>query len=254
MDLIPFGFWAIFITVFGACVGSFLNVVIFRFQTGESIAFGRSHCRECKHTLAWYDLIPIFSYLFLRGRCRYCHERISARYLIVELLTGVLFLLLLIRYGITWALVKYLLLAVILLAVTFIDLGTLLIPDRLIIIGLIGGIVFFFLDSDVNIISGLIGAGVGFGFLLLVAIVSRGGMGGGDIKLAGLTGLFLGWPLGPLGLFFGVCSGGIISIILLLFKIKGRKEMIPFGPFIVLGTLLALFCGNQLISWYRGLF
>lgn len=136
------------------------------------------------------------------------------------------------------------------MAVSFIDLEHYIIPNSLIITGLAGGLILNIAAKDVGVVSALIGILVTSGFLLLVALISKGGMGGGDIKLTVVTGLFLGWPLAPLGLFLGVCLGAILAIFLMLFGLKGRKDPLPFGPFIALGTLIAILYGNEILNWY----
>ncbi len=240
--------------LFGLIIGSFLNVVIYRMPRGESVVAGRSRCPACGRALAWYDLVPVLSYLALRGRCRYCRTPISPRYLLVELMTGAVFAALFYRFGPTPALAKYLFLGAVLIAATFIDLEHYLIPDRLVLAGLAGAVILGFAARDVGIWSALAGCAAGAGFLLLVVVISKGGMGGGDVKLAAVTGLFLGWPFGPLGIFLGACVGGLVAFFLLLFRIKGRKDPLPFGPFIALGSFLALLWGKEVISWYLGHF
>ncbi|MDD3315329.1 MAG: prepilin peptidase [Syntrophaceticus sp.] len=249
MDVFHF-FCLFFVFILGLCIGSFLNVVIYRLPRGESITLERSHCASCGKQLRWYELIPLFSYLFLRGRCRTCHEPISIRYPIVELLTAITFALVFLRFGLTLELLKYLFLSALLVAISFIDLEYFIIPNSLIIIGLVGGVILNIVAQDVGLVSALIGILVTSGFLLLVALISKGGMGGGDIKLAAVTGLFLGWPLAPLGLFLGACVGGIVAIILLLSGLRGRKDPLPFGPFIALGTVIAFLYGFEMLNWY----
>ncbi|MGD0152179.1 MAG: prepilin peptidase [Thermacetogeniaceae bacterium] len=240
------------VTVFGLCIGSFLNVVIYRLPRGESIVVRRSHCPDCHREIAWYDLIPLVSYLLLRGRCRSCRAPISWRYPLVEFLTAALFLILYLHFGLVTALLKYLFLAALLVAVSFIDLEHFLIPDCLVLTGVIFGIAAGFIVRDTSFWSALLGAVSCSGFLFLVALISRGGMGMGDVKLALVTGLFLGWPQGLVGLFAGACAGGLLAIILLLTGIKGRKDSIPFGPFIALGTMVALLWGGQILKLLFG--
>ena len=199
------------------------NVVIYRLPRGESITLDRSHCPVCGERLAWYDLIPIISYIMLLGRCRACRAPISPRYLIVELLTGVITAALFFCFGATAVFVKYLFLCTLLTGVFFIDLEHYIIPNSLVIIGLAGGILLNTAAGDVGFVSALIGMLVTSGFLLIIALVSRGGMGGGDVKLAAVTGLFMGWPLAPLGLFFGIIIAGVIAVFLLILKIRGRR-------------------------------
>lgn len=240
----------VFSALLGLAVGSFLNVVIYRVPRREGVVSGRSRCPACGHALAWYDLVPVASYLLLRGRCRYCGARVSPRYPAVEVCTAAIFVLVFWRFGLSPALAKYLFLGGLLVAASFIDLEHYIIPDGLIVAGLAGGAVLGLAARDVGLWSALAGLAVGGGALLLVALISRGGMGGGDVKLAAVTGLFLGWPLGPLGLFLGVCLGGFVAAFLLLFKIRGRKEPVPFGPFIALGSLLAMAWGREILAWY----
>lgn len=247
-------FFTVLAAVFGLFAGSFLNVLIYRLPRGEQVTGGRSRCPACAHALAWFDLAPVLSFIFLQGRCRHCLARISLRYPLVELLTGAVFAALLLRFGLTPALAKYLFLGAVLIAASLIDLEHYLIPDRLVLAGLFGGVVLGVLARDVGLLSALLGAAVGGGVLLLIAVLSGGGMGGGDIKLAAVTGLFLGWPLGPLGLFAGACLGGLLGVFLLVFKLKGRKDPLPFGPFIALGTLLSLLGGKEFLAWYAGRF
>jgi leader peptidase (prepilin peptidase)/N-methyltransferase len=241
--LVPIG-------LLGLVCGSYLNVVISRLPRGEGTLSGRSRCPECRHVLGWRDLVPVASYLLLRGRCRYCGARISLQYPAVEICTATVFILLFWRFGLSPVLAKYLFLGGLLVAASFIDLEHYIIPDGLIVAGLAGGAVLGLAAHDVGFWSALAGLAVGGGALLLVALASRGGMGGGDVKLAAVTGLFLGWPLGPLGLFFGVCLGGVVAAVLLALGIRGRKDPVPFGPFIAVGALLALLAGRECLEWY----
>jgi len=246
-------FGAIVVSVLGFCIGSFLNVVIYRLPRGESIVTGRSHCPNCARVIAWYDLVPLLSYLVLGGRCRSCRVAISGRYPLVESLTGVLFLILYLHFGLRIVLVKSLFLTSLLVAVSFIDIDHFFIPNRLVLAGVVCGVVFSLFVPDVSLWSALLGAASTAGFLLLVALLSRGGMGMGDIKLGLVTGLFLGWPLGLTGLLIGVCLGGFLGIVLLASKIKSRKDLIPFGPFIALGTLIAMLWGAQILHLVLGM-
>ena len=183
-------FFAAVVALLGLCFGSFLNVVIYRMPRGESIVTGRSHCTLCGHVIAWYDLIPLVSYLMLGGKCRHCKAAISRRYPLVECLTAGLFLALYLHFGWHPILLKYLFLAALLVAVSFIDLEHFIIPNRLVLAGVIFGIGFGFFIHDISLWSALLGAVSTAGFLLLVALISRGGMGLGDVKLAVVTGLF----------------------------------------------------------------
>ncbi|MEW8958226.1 MAG: prepilin peptidase [Moorella sp. (in: firmicutes)] len=239
-----------FFFLLGLFIGSFLNVVIYRLPRGETVVWGRSYCPACGRVLAWYDLIPVLSYLLLRGRCRYCRLPISSRYLLVELVTGVVFTTLFYIFGLSWILVKYLFLSAVLVAASFIDLEHYLIPDRLVVTGACGGILLSLLARDVGFWSSLWGAVAAAGFLLLVAVISKGGMGGGDVKLAGMVGLFLGWPLASLALFLSLVTGGLAGVCLLVSGRKKRQDPLPFAPFITTGGLLALFFGEKMLHWY----
>jgi leader peptidase (prepilin peptidase)/N-methyltransferase len=245
-------FGAIVVSVLGFCIGSFLNVVIYRLPRGESIVTGRSHCTLCGKMIAWYDLFPLVSYLLLGGRCRNCRASISWRYPLVESLTAILFLVLYLHFGLTLVLIKYLFLAALLVAVSFIDLEHFIIPNSLVLAGVVCGIAGFLIVRDLSIQSALLGAVACSGFLLLVSLASRGGMGLGDVKLAAVTGLFLGWPLGPVGLLIGICTGGLLGIVLLVTGINGRKDPVPFGPFIALGAMIALFWGRAIFYLLMG--
>jgi leader peptidase (prepilin peptidase)/N-methyltransferase len=242
-----FIFGAIVVTVLGLCIGSFINVIIYRLPRGESIVTGRSHCTHCGNMIAWYDLFPLASYLLLGGRCRRCKASISWRYPLVESLTAALFLILYFRFGLAPVLLKYLFLSALLVAVSFIDLERFLIPNSLVLAGVVFGVAAVLLIRDTSLLSALLGAVSSSGFLLLVCLVSRGGMGLGDVKLALVTGLFLGWPRGLEGVLIGACAGGLLGIVLLMTGIKGRKDPIPFGPFIALGAMIALVWGGQIL-------
>jgi leader peptidase (prepilin peptidase)/N-methyltransferase len=245
-------FGAAVVALLGLCVGSFLNVVIYRLPRGESIVTGRSHCALCGQVIAWYDLIPLLSYLLLGGKCRHCKAAISWRYPLVECLTAGLFLALYWHFGLHPTLLKYLFLTALLVAVTFIDLEHFIIPNGLVLAGVIFGTGICFFVHDVSFWSALLGAVSCSGILFLVALISSGGMGLGDVKLAFVTGLFLGWPQGLVGLLSGVCAGGLLGIVLLATGIKGRKDPVPFGPFIALGAMIALFWGRGILHLLLG--
>ncbi|HHW42818.1 MAG TPA: prepilin peptidase [Desulfotomaculum sp.] len=241
-----------FIILSALTVGSFLNVCIYRLPRGESITFPPSRCPHCGHRLAARDLVPLFSYLWLKGRCRYCGSGISPCYPLVEALTGVLFTVLYLRFGVSLLLLKYLFLTSVLIVLSFIDLEHYLIPDRVVIFALAGGAIINLLTRDLTFLSALLGLAAPAAFLLLLAVASRGGMGGGDIKLAAVIGLFLGWPLGLLAVFLGCLLGGLVGAVLLLARVKGRNDAIPFGPFLAAGTLVTMLWGQQILAWYLG--
>lgn len=247
----------VLISIFGLLLGSFFNVCIYRIPKEASIVMPPSRCGSCGQTLKALDLIPVFSYLFLRGRCRYCGVRISPRYPLVEIFTAAVFLWVYLTQGLTWDFLTTAFLAGILIVMTFIDIDHQIIPDGLVLTGLIGGAVFLLAGLTVPWLDALLGLLVGGGSFYLVALLSewilkREGMGGGDIKLMAMIGLFLGWRMTLLAILLSVYAGGLIGGTLLLLKIKKRGEAIPFGPFIALGTLIAALYGTQLLSWYLG--
>lgn len=241
--------------LFSVFLGSFYNVCIHRAMSGESIVYPPSHCPECRHPLAPLDLIPILSYIFLLGKCRYCKAKISIRYPIIELITAVLVLLLYNAYGLTWQFVSYTFLTGLLIIVSFIDIEQQFIPNKLVVIGFIFGVLFSLAGFTTQFWNAILGLISGAGSLLIIGLVSllvlrKEGMGGGDIKLLGVIGLFLGWKLTLLTLFVSIYIGGIFSIFLLLLGIKNKGEYIAFGPFISLASLIALLWGRDIIQWY----
>ncbi len=244
----------VLIFLLGLILGSFLNVCIYRIPRKESISFPPSHCPKCETDLRAFDLFPVASFLYLGGKCRYCGNKISWRYPFVELLTGSLFLLTALLIGLELVLIKYLFMVSLFVVISFIDLEHYLIPDKIIIFGFIVGIGLNIVIKDVTLVNSLLGFAAGGGFLLLLAVVSNGGMGGGDIKLAALIGFLLGWQKVLLGLFFGALVAAVIGIVLIVLELKKRKEPIPFGPFIALGTLFVMFLGEKLVSWYLSLY
>ncbi|MDI6709701.1 MAG: prepilin peptidase [Thermoanaerobacterales bacterium] len=239
--------------IFGLLVGSFLNVIIHRLPRGESIVLPPSRCPHCGGRLSISDLVPLFSYLWLRGRCRRCGTGISLRYPLVELLTGVLFVSLYAQFGLQPLLAKHLFLASLLVAVAFIDMEHYLIPNRVVLVGLAGGVPLNLWVRDLTFLSAVLGALVPAAFFFLLALATRGGVGGGDIKLAAVIGLFLGWPWGLLAVFLGALAGGILGLALLLTGRKKRKDPLPFGPFIALGAIVTVFAGEPLVCWYLSL-
>ncbi|OPZ74856.1 MAG: Type 4 prepilin-like proteins leader peptide-processing enzyme [Firmicutes bacterium ADurb.Bin456] len=238
--------------ILGLVIGSFLNVCVYRLPRGESVVFTPSHCPACGLRLGAGDLVPLLSYLVLKGRCRSCGARISSRYPLVELTTGLLFAAVFMRTGLTVLLLKQLFLVAVLIAVTFIDLEHMIIPDRIIVFSLAGGIFLNILAGDLSLLSAGLGLIAAAALLLAPALIYRGGMGGGDIKLAAVIGFFLGWPNGLLAVLLGCLLGALAGITLVLTGRRGRKDAIPFGPFLAGGALLAMFYGNQCLSWYLG--
>jgi leader peptidase (prepilin peptidase)/N-methyltransferase len=238
-------FLYLIIFIFGLIIGSFLNSVIYRLEVEQSPLRGKSYCPKCKHILKWQDLIPVLSFIILKGRCRYCQKSISFQYPLVELATGILFVLIFNQFPILLFSIFYFLISSFLIVIFIYDLKHYLIPDKIIYPAIIiAGIFNFQLFS---ILSAL-GAALFFGILVLI---TRGrGMGIGDIKLAFLMGLILGFPNILVALFLAFFLGSIIGIGLILFKKKSLKSKIPFAPFLIIGTFFALFWGENIINWY----
>ncbi|MFB3896478.1 MAG: A24 family peptidase [bacterium] len=271
--------------IFGISIGSFLNVCIYRIPLNQSIVKPRSHCPQCNHLIAWFDNIPLLSYLFLRGKCRYCKVRISIRYFIVELLTGLLFVLVVWQFhGITFASITYLVIVSSLVALSFIDLDHFILPDvmtyPLLILGLIISFILSYVPNSGFLINhwmsgpfsmnfgrlyplynALFGMLVGGGILLLIGtiakwILKKEAMGGGDVKLLAAMGTFIGYKLVLLTLILASFVGSVIGAVLLIQAKKKDKDTssfghyIPFGPYLAIGAVVALIWGNDLINWY----
>jgi len=245
--------------IIGIIIGSFLNVCISRIPKKESIVFPSSHCCNCGTVLKPFDLIPILSYLFFRGRCRYCNMNISIQYPIIEALTGLIFLLTLNRFELTLNFIFYSILFCTLIVISGIDYYMQIILDKFVIFIFILGFIFKITNylnygKSIDIISTLTGLIIGGGFLLLIAIVSKGGVGGGDIKLMAALGFWLGWEYTILSLLLSFIIGGVLSLGLLVLKVKSKKDVIPFGPFLALGFTITVLYGDNIINWYISLF
>lgn len=243
------------IFILGIVIGSFLNVCICRIPRDESIAFPASHCTYCSTSLSWQDLIPIFSFLSLKGKCRYCGERISPQYPIVELLNGLFYLFTYYAFGLSFDFLFYSLIISILIIISFIDYYHQIIPDRLILTILVLAIIyksytFAIYRTSIIVYDSILGFLIGGLLFLLIAIISKGAMGGGDIKLIASLGFILGWKKTILNILLAFIIGALISIILLITKKKGRKDAIPFGPFINLAFLITLLYGSSIINCY----
>jgi len=246
----------LFFFIIGLMVGSFLNVCIWRIPRQKSIIFPPSHCPQCGQPIKVRDNIPLVSYLFLRGRCRFCKTKISLRYPLVEFLTAIIFLLLFLKFGAGFKLFSSLILVSLLIMIFFIDLEHLIIPDTIVFPGLGLGIIFSFSHGFPSPLETLWGLLFGGGVLYLIALLSgwiarKESMGGGDVKLAAMIGTFLGWKMTALSLILAFISGALISLVLLAVKIKGRKDVVPFGPFIAVGGIVSLLAGEKIFQWYR---
>ena len=241
--------------IMGTIFGSFINCVSGRIVEGRDWIRGKSICENCKHELGSLDLIPVFSYIFLKGKCRYCGTKLSPRYMLTELFLGICFVLcFLSRKTIDYSLFRDLVLIVILLGLSLVDLDSYIIPDGFIIAGIINWIIsIFFVQNKLEYVkSGLIG-GLGIAGMILVVslimdkILGKESLGGGDIKLLFMTCLYTGFLKGIILLFIS-CGIGLIFVIIL------KRERIPFGPSISLGTLVVLLYGHIILNWYLGLF
>lgn len=265
----PYAIIKIFVFIFGSVVGSFLNVCIYRMPLGKSVVWPGSHCPNCEKRIPWYDNMPFISYILLKGKCRFCKERISIRYLIVELFTAIMFVALFNRYGLSFDFFFYLILICSLIVATFIDVKHRIIPDEI----SIGGIILGFLLSAVKgfhltpmtynlrpMLNSILGIIIGGGIIYLTGALfnivyfkllkkppiqgETESMGGGDVKLLAMIGAFLGWQRVIMTFFLAPFFGAVIGIINLLVK---KDHTIPYGPFLSLGAILSLFWTDKII-------
>ncbi len=248
LDLLLF---YIFVFVYGIVIGSFLNVCIYRIPKKESVVMVNSHCMSCDHKLVWYDLFPLFSFLFLKGRCRYCGNKLSLQYPVVEFLNGVLYLVVFAVNGMNIESVLYAFLTSALLTLSVIDYRTLEIPVKInaVILGI--GIVHIAFDLE-NWIHYLIGFFAASLFLFLCLIITRGkGIGGGDIKLMAAAGLCLGWQNIMLALAVGCIVGSVVQCIII--AVTKNKTKFAMGPYLSVGIFVAMLWGERFLDWYIGL-
>ena len=259
----------IFVIVFfvGASVGSFVNVVADRLPAGQSLVRPGSHCPVCHTRLRTFDLVPVLSWLWLRGRCRYCGAAIPGRLPLVEAGTGLLFALAVVSYGLSAAFAAAAVILGLLVAITIIDLEHRLILDKIVLPASVAALVmaplwpmvgverefYAWSGSLGSLASSLAGGAAGFLFFLAIVLVRPGGMGGGDVKFAGLLGLLLGLVGVLIAVWIGVVAGGLVAAALLLLRKRGRRSEIPFGPFLAGGAAVALLAGTQIESWYLGI-
>jgi len=252
------GFLPLAVFLLGACIGSFLNVCIYRLPLDLSIVTPRSFCPGCRAPVRGYDNIPLLSYLLLRGRCRSCGAGIPWRYPLVEALTGGLAVALFLKFGLTASFFAYFAFAAAMVVITFIDLDHRIIPDVISLPGTGIGFLLSFLLPGGSWSESLIGLLAGGGSLYLVAVgyealTKREGMGGGDVKLLAMIGAWLGWKSVLFTLFSASLAGTLIGGGAMLLQKQGRHYAIPFGPFLAFGALAYLFFGSQLIGWYLSL-
>lgn len=246
----------VFIVLLGLIIGSFLNVCIYRIVREESISFPQSHCTSCGYSLKPKDLVPVFSYIYLEGRCRCCKEKISIKYPLVEILNSCLYVLIYLRFGFTLDLFKFCMFASLLIVIAFIDFETKFIYNSTIIFGVISGIVFnalIWIKNKYIPWNYIVGAFIGFGIIYLIVILTDA-MGEGDIDIALICGLFLGIKGVIVTLFIAIILGGIVGAIILILKLKDRKAEIAFGPYLAIGGIISCLYGNYLIEIYLSRF
>jgi leader peptidase (prepilin peptidase)/N-methyltransferase len=254
-------FGAVACFVLGLLLGSFANVVIVRVPEGRSLVKPSSRCPSCRAPITPRDNIPVLSWLLLRGRCRACGVRVASRYPLVELATGITFAAVYAQVGLSWALPAFLLYTWTLIVVAVIDARTRRIPNRLtypltpalLVLFVVGAL----LEGDPSAaLRALLGGLVAFGVLLVLALISPGGMGMGDVKLAGFIGIglgYLGWPQVALGLFGAFVLGGVVALVLIAVRLKSRKDHLPFGPYLAAAALLTVLAGGPLVDGYLSL-
>ncbi len=253
--------WLVFtwVVLFGLLLGSFANVVIYRVPLKLNIAWPNSYCPHCRHPILWRDNIPVLSWFLLRGKCRHCKQKISIRYPLVELMTGILGGCLYLRYGLSWNFIEVAILVWGLIVVTFIDWDHMLIPDVFTWPGIFIGLVGALLSPERKFLDALGGFAMGFGFLWAVAAIylllrKEEGMGGGDIKLMGWIGAVLGWGSIPFVILMSSVIGSGVGIIWAFKSKTGLKSTIPFGPYLALAALFYIFGGHLLSHWYFSFF
>lgn len=277
LTAVPFAWQAAIVFLIGSLVGSFLNVCIYRLPRGESVVTPRSHCTSCLRTIRWYDNIPFVSYVLLGGRCRFCKQSFSPRYLLIESLTALAFLMFFLRHGLTLEFFKYSAFACGLIVSTFVDFSHRIIPDEISVGGTIAGFAFaFFKGLSVSplswshrfLVDSVVGACAGAGSIFMIGFVfdlvyfkmlkkpavegETQSMGGGDVKLMAMVGAFLGWKLALLTFFLAPFFGIIAGVVNLITR---KSHLIPYGPFLSLAAVLAMFYGDYVISlFFRPLF
>lgn len=244
----------------GLFIGSFLNVVIYRVPAGESVVAPRSRCPRCETEIKAYDNIPVLSWLILRGRCRSCGEPISVRYPLVELATGALFAWTAWWVGYAWDLPAFLYLAAIAVSLSMIDFDTKRLPDSIVLPSYVVSGVLLALAALLDgrwddLLRGVLAGLAVFAFYFLLAVIKPGGMGFGDVKLGGILGLYLGWVSWGaviVGTFAGFVLGAVVGVVVMAAGKGGRKTKVPFGPFMFIGTYLALAFAQPVVDWYVG--
>ena len=252
-------FISILFFIFGSLIGSFLNVCIIRMAKEESVVTPRSHCVKCNKLIAWYDNIPFISFILLKGKCRSCGEKFSFRYFFIELLTALSFLGLYRYFGLQPILFPYLVMVSGFIVATFTDIDERIIPDEISVGGIVVGVILSFAipnlhHTDFYLLSlwrSVLGVVIGGGSIYLMGLIGdflfkKESMGGGDVKLMAMIGAFLGWKLALLAFFIAPFFGAVFGIIE---KIRTKESLIPYGPFLVIGALIALFFSDPILNW-----
>jgi leader peptidase (prepilin peptidase)/N-methyltransferase len=240
--------------VFGALIGSFLNVCITRLPAEQSVVRPRSRCPRCAAAIAWFDNIPVISWVILRARCRHCREPISPMYPAVELATAVIWAWMACRHGLAVEAVRGGVFGTLLLGIALTDAREYIIPDEFSIGGLVAGLLFSVAGGGSGVLQAVAGAAVGFGLLWAVGAAGtwafkEEAMGGGDVKMMAMVGAFLGWKGVLLTVFLGALAG---SAVFLPLSLVGKKKLVPFGVFLALGAGITWLLGPSIITWYRG--
>jgi leader peptidase (prepilin peptidase)/N-methyltransferase len=252
-----YGIEIILIFILGLIVGSFSNVCIYRIPRNESIIYPASHCPKCCSNISPKDNIPLLSYILLKGKCRNCKSKISIQYPIIEFLTGLIYLIVYLTYGLSIQSLIFIILSSALIIIAFIDLNVQIVPDVISLPGIVIGFIISFFVPYISFINSALGVVAGGGIILIIGlagsvIFKKEAMGGGDVKIAAMIGAFLGWRYIIISLFLGFFLGALAGIFLIMSKIKSREDTVPFGPFIVLGSFITLLWGEKIISWYIG--
>jgi leader peptidase (prepilin peptidase)/N-methyltransferase len=245
-------YYAVIVFIFGAVIGSFLNVCIYRIPREESIVYPPSHCTNCRVKIKWFDLIPVISYIVLGGRCRHCGEKISIRYPVIEASAAFLYLMLYIKLGVNVEFMKYTTFISLLIVVAMIDIDTTDVYFKTTAAGFIAGIIFMLIywSSGFQIKGFIYGGILGGAFLTAIILMTRGGMGWGDMEICVFCGLFLGIRLILVMLFLAFVLGAAVGIILIICGKKSKKDYIPFVPFISIASVITIFLGRDILSLY----
>jgi leader peptidase (prepilin peptidase) / N-methyltransferase len=243
----------LYVFIVGTIFGSFFNVCIYRIPAGKSVVYPPSSCGHCNTRLRALDMIPVLSYIFLGGKCRHCKQSFSARYAIVELMTGIIYAALYMTYGFNFIFLKHIVLSSFLIVIGMIDFDTTDVYFTTTISGIIAGVIFaiagYFMGY--GLMQYVWGALLGGGVITAIILLTKG-MGWGDVEICLLCGIFLGLKLTVVTLFFSFILGGLIGVLLIITKKKSRKDYMPFGPYIALGAIIAMLYGEKIIAWYLG--